>query len=76
MEQRARKEPEWNRMTRWNKDTEWNTMEQDLFGYFWFLHFWLNKKLTSEVKNTKNESEPCGTSNKIESGTSGIYKLA
>ena len=32
------------------------------FGYFWFLNFWLNKKLTSEVKNTKNESESCGTS--------------
>ena len=41
------------------------------FGYFWFLHFWLNKKLASEVKNTKNESGPCGTSNRTKSGTSG-----
>ena len=32
------------------------------FGYFWFSDFWLNKKLASEVKNTKNESESCGTS--------------
>lgn len=26
------------------------------FGHFWFLHFWLNKKLASRVKNTENES--------------------
>ena len=41
------------------------------FGYFWFLNFWLNKKLASEVKNTKNESGSCGTSNRTKSGTSG-----